>query len=427
MEPKKFKSLLLLITFTVFLLFIMVNFGVVWELLGILVTVLMPFFVGFIIAYLINLPYVFFADRAYAGLEKRGGFLAKMRKPLALITAYIIVFGVIVFLVGILIPQLVESTNRLIQNFSDYARSFQVFLTDFLSKYFSIRLDSNSDIINFINNLVKMVTGGELNTFLQNLASTLAPSVFDITRNVTTTLINLGMGIVVSVYLIGCKDKLIFQSKKLCYAYVPQKAVPKVMEIADLSNNIFGKFVYGKILDSMIVGVLCFIGMSILNIEYALLISVIIGITNIIPVFGPFLGAIPSIFILLMIDPFQAIWFTIFILALQQLDGNVIGPKILGNSIGISGFWIMASVIVGGGLFGFLGMLLAVPVFSTFYVLFSRMVNNRLIKNGRIQDFSNPPTSDIIRQKMPKDPRKASASDKPVKRVKAKFNFKKKK
>ena len=323
MEPKKFKSLLLLITFTVFLLFIMVNFGVVWELLGILVTVLMPFFVGFIIAYLINLPYVFFADRAYAGLEKRGGFLAKMRKPLALITAYIIVFGVIVFLVGILIPQLVESTNRLIQNFSDYARSFQVFLTDFLSKYFSIRLDSNSDIINFINNLVKMVTGGELNTFLQNLASTLAPSVFDITRNVTTTLINLGMGIVVSVYLIGCKDKLIFQSKKLCYAYVPQKAVPKVMEIADLSNNIFGKFVYGKILDSMIVGVLCFIGMSILNIEYALLISVIIGITNIIPVFGPFLGAIPSIFILLMIDPFQAIWFTIFILALQQLDGNV--------------------------------------------------------------------------------------------------------
>ncbi|HIQ81331.1 MAG TPA: AI-2E family transporter [Candidatus Scatavimonas merdigallinarum] len=427
MEPKKFKSLLLLITFTVFLLFIMINFGVVWELLGILVTVLMPFFVGFLIAYLINLPYVFFADRAYAGLEKRGGFLAKMRKPLALITAYIIVFGVIVFLVGILIPQLVESTNRLIQNFSDYAKSFQVFLTDFLSKYFSIHLDSNSDIINFINNLVKMVTGGELNTFLQNLASTLAPSVFDITRNVTTTLINLGMGIVVSVYLIGCKDKLIFQSKKLCYAYVPQKAVPKVMEIADLSNNIFGKFVYGKILDSMIVGVLCFIGMSILNIEYALLISVIIGITNIIPVFGPFLGAIPSIFILLMIDPFQAIWFTIFILALQQLDGNVIGPKILGNSIGISGFWIMASVIVGGGLFGFLGMLLAVPVFSTFYVLFSRMVNNRLIKNGRIQDFSNPPTSDIIRQKMPKDPRKTAASGKPVKRVKSKFDFKKKK
>ena len=134
MEPKKFKSLLLLITFTVFLLFIMINFGVVWELLGILVTVLMPFFVGFLIAYLINLPYVFFADRAYAGLEKRGGFLAKMRKPLALITAYIIVFGVIVFLVGILIPQLGESTTRLIQNFSDYAKSFQVFLTGFLSK-----------------------------------------------------------------------------------------------------------------------------------------------------------------------------------------------------------------------------------------------------------------------------------------------------
>lgn len=426
MEPKKFKSYLGLITFTVILLFVMLNFGVVWDLLTLVVNVIMPFFVGFIIAYLINMPYVFFANKAYAGLEKRGTFLQKMRKPFALVTAYIIVFGVIAFLVVILIPQLTDSINQLIQNFSDYAQSFQKFLTDFLGKYFGIKLDNNSDIINFINSLVKTVTGGEMNTFIQNLASSLAPSVFDITKNVTTTLINLGMGIVVSVYFMGCKDKLIFQTKKICYAYLPKKIVPKVMEIGDLSNNIFGKFVYGKILDSLIVGVLCFIVMSICNFDYALLISVIIGITNVIPVFGPFIGAIPSIFIMLMIDPVEAIWFTIFILILQQIDGNLIGPKILGNSIGISGFWIMASVIVGGGLFGFFGMLLAVPLFSTFYVLFGRTVNRRLRDNGHAQDFAEPPKTDIIQQKMPKDPRDNKERGTVI-RVKTKFNFNKKK
>lgn len=426
MEPKRFKSYLGLITFTVVLLFVMLNFGVVWSLLSLVVNVIMPFFVGFIIAYLINMPYVFFADKAYKGLDTKGRFLQKMKKPLALVTAYIIVFGIIAFLVIILIPQLTDSVNQLVKNFSGYAQSFQKFLTDFLGNNFGIKLDNDSDIVNFINSLVKTVTGGELNTFIKNLASTLAPSVFDITKNVTTTFINLGMGIIVSVYFMGCKDKLIFQTKKLCYAYLPKKVVPKIMEIGDLSNNIFGKFVYGKILDSLIVGVLCFIVMSICGFDYPPLISVIIGVTNVIPVFGPFIGAIPSIFIMLMIDPIEAIWFTVFILILQQIDGNLIGPKILGNSIGISGFWIMASVIIGGGLFGFFGMLLAVPLFSTFYVLLGRAVNRRLAENGHAQEFTNPPNTDIIQQKMPKDPRNNPDRSRVI-RVKTKFNFNRKK
>ncbi len=306
MEPKKFKSYLGLIAFTVILLFVMLNFGVVWGLLGLVINVVMPFFVGFIIAYLINMPYVFFADKAYKGLDNRGRFLKKMRKPLALVTAYIIVFGVIAFLVVILIPQLTDSVNQLVKNFSGYAQSFQQFLTDFLGNNFGIKLDNDSDIMNFINSLVKTVTGGELNTLLKNLASSIAPSVFDITKNFTTSVINLGMGIIVSVYFMGCKDKLIFQTKKLCYAYLPKRIVPKVMEIGDLSNNIFGKFVYGKILDSLIIGVLCFIVMSICGFDYPPLISVIIGVTNVIPVFGPFIGAIPSIFIMLMIDPIES-------------------------------------------------------------------------------------------------------------------------
>lgn len=202
-----------------------------------------------------------------------------------------------------------------------------------------------------------------------------------------------------------------YQTKKFIVAYLPERFGDKLFEIGDLSNKIFGKFVYGKIIDSMIIGVLCFIGMSIFGFDYAVLNSVIVAITNLVPVFGPIAGAVITIFIMLVINPIEAIWFTIFLLILQQIDGNFIGPKILGNSIGISGFWIMASVIVGSGLFGFWGMLLAVPIFSTVYVLLSRHVNSRIIKVGKQSVIGEPPEDDIIKQQMPRDPREVVDED----------------
>ena len=153
-----------------------------------------------------------------------------------------------------------------------------------------------------------------------------------------------------------------------------------------MSHNVFGKFIVGKIIDSLIIGILCFIGTSILAIPYALLISVVVGITNIIPFFGPFLGAIPSIFILIVIDPVKALWFAIFILILQQIDGNIIGPKILGNSVGISGIFIMFSVIIGGGLFGVPGMILGVPVFVVIYNIIGNAINKRA--NEKLSNWS---------------------------------------
>ena len=159
---------------------------------------------------------------------------------------------------------------------------------------------------------------------------------------------------------------------------MPKRALNKAIEIVNVSNNMCGRFLIGKLVDSIIIGILCFIGMSIFRFEYAPLISVIVGFTNIIPVFGPFIGAIPSAFLLLLIDPIQCLWFVVFIIVLQQLDGNVIGPKILGNQIGVSGFWIMFSVLVGGGLFGVSGMVLGVPVFAVIYDLLGKNVKTRL-------------------------------------------------
>lgn len=408
MSTKNLKHAVLLITYTVLLLFIFINFSTVWNILLMVLSVLMPFVIGFLVAFLVNLPYVYFSEKVFVGMSNRGKFLRQLRKPLALVLAYLIIFGIIAFLIGILVPELIDSVDKLIKNFSSYFDSFRIWLTDFMNRWFNIQLKQDSDIFVFLNDIVRRITGDEISKLASGLSTSLVPSVFDVTKNVTTTIINLFIGVFVSCYFMGCKKKLLYQSKKFIVAYFPEKIASKLFEIGDLSSKIFGKFVYGKIIDSLIIGILCFIGMSILGFDYSVLTSVIVAITNLVPIFGPIVGAVVTIFIMLVINPIEAIWFSIFLLILQQIDGNFIGPKILGNSIGISGFWIMASVIVGSGLFGFWGMLLAVPAFSTFYVLLSRNVNTRIHTSGKGNLIGTPPDDDIIKQQMPKDPRGGS-------------------
>ncbi len=411
MKTKKLKHAMILITYTVILLFVLININTVWGVVSTVLNVLMPFVVGLIVAFLVNLPYVYFSEKVFAGMAKRGKLCRKIRKPLALVLAYLIIFGVITFLICILVPELIDSIDKLITNFSVYFESFRSWLTEFMDKWFNIQLTKDSDIFVFINDIVTRITGDEISKWASSLSSNLMPSVFDATKNVTSAIINLCMGVFISCYFMGCKEKLIYQVKKFSLAYIPDKVNSKLLEIGELSNKIFGKFVYGKIIDSLIIGVLCFIGMSIFGFDYAVLTSVIVAITNLVPMFGPIIGAVVTIFIMLVINPIEAIWFAIFLLVLQQIDGNIIGPRILGNSIGISGFWIMASVIVGSGLFGFWGMLLAVPVFSTLYVLLTRHVNSRITKVGKQDVLGAPPEDDIIKQQMPRDPRETAAAN----------------
>lgn len=327
MKSKKLKHAMILITYTVLLLFVLFNIKTVWGVCSTVLNVLMPFVVGLVVAFLVNLPYVYFSEKAFAGMAKKGKLCRKLRKPLALVLAYLIIFGVMIFLITILVPELIDSVDKLITNFSAYFESFRVWLTDFMDKWFNIQLTKDSDIFVFINDIVTRITGNELSQWASNLSSSLMPSVFDVTKNVTTTIINLFMGVFISCYFMGCKEKLIYQVKKFSVAYIPDRVNSKLMEIGELSNKIFGKFVYGKIIDSMLIGVLCFIGMSIFGFDYAALMSVIVAITNLVPMFGPIVGAVVTIFIMLVINPIEAVWFAIFLLILQQIDGNFIGPK----------------------------------------------------------------------------------------------------
>ena len=191
-------------------------------------------------------------------------------------------------------------------------------------------------------------------------------------------LVDVLVGAMISIYLLFSKEKYMAQAKKIIYAFMKSKHANTTIHICRKANEIFTGFIIGKIIDSAIIGVLCFIGLSILKMPYVLLISVIVGVTNVIPVFGPYIGAIPGIILITLVNPLQGLYFAIFILALQQLDGNVIGPAILGDSTGLSPFWVIFSIIVGGGMFGVIGIFIGVPTFALIYYMFNMLLRQKL-------------------------------------------------
>lgn len=195
-------------------------------------------------------------------------------------------------------------------------------------------------------------------------------------------IVNMLIGIVVAVYALIEKDVFVGQTKKLTYTLFKPERANSIIDTARHGDKIFGGFLSGKILDSIIVGVITFICLSIFKMPYTLLISVIIGVTNIIPFFGPFIGAIPCAFFILLIDPVQCLWFVIFIVILQQIDGNIIGPKILGTTTGISEFWVTFALLLFGGLFGFIGMIIGVPLFAVIYYIIKNLVNKKIQERG---------------------------------------------
>lgn len=367
------RSGVFLISYAIFLYFLVQNFQLIFAMIRNVAVLLSPFVTGFAIAYLLNRPFVFFQERLFGALKNaKNPKTKKMVVPLALISTYLLVFGVIAFLLMIITPQLILSVNQLISNFSQYISSVENF-----AYYLINTLGISSSVIEHIKNSIVQ--------FLQNFdqfVNTIFPHLFNFTKSFTSGIYNWVIGLVVSIYFLSNKKTLLKQLKKLLRAVVSKDWNDRIMEIAELTDSKFGKYIVGQLMDAFVIGVLCFVGMSALGIPYATLISVIVGVTNVIPFFGPFIGAIPSIFILLIVDPIKALFFALFILILQQIDGNIIGPKIIGGSIGISGLWIMFSVLIGGGLFGAVGMVIGVPVFAVIYHTISKWVNRRLKERG---------------------------------------------
>ena len=256
-----------------------------------------------------------------------------------------------------------------------------------------------SDILQKFSDSVEDLLQNKILPQAQTYVATITKSVYSFLRG----LFNFIIGIIVMVYVMTIQDTLRGQAKKIIYSIFKPEIGNLIIEVTQKTNTIFGGFIFGKILDSIIIGIIAYAGCCILGIPSALLVAIFIGITNVIPVFGPFIGAIPSILLVLIQSPLHALYLLIFVIILQQVDGNIIGPKILGSSTGLSSFWVMFAILIGGGLFGFMGMLLGVPVFATIYYIIRRVVSHALRKKGlscQTEDYINAVRVDVSKNKL---------------------------
>ena len=282
---------------------------------------------------------------------------------------------------SMLLPQLYESVVGIVDNAENYYTSIDRWVTNVLEDNPEIQgyVDSAlGKIYEFINNWITT-------TFLQDVQKLLATVTTSVVA-VVKSLMNVLIGLVASVYILWSKETFQAQGKKIIVAAFSRKGADHIFYLGRNIYRVFNGFVIGKIVDSAIIGVLCYIGILILKMPYPALIATVIGVTNVIPFFGPIIGLVPCAFLILLVNPLQAFYFVIFILVLQQVDGNVIGPKILGNTVGISGFWVLASITIAASLFGFTGMILGVPVFAIIYLLISDSVNEKLRKKSLTTD-----------------------------------------
>ena len=325
--------------------------------------ILSPFVWGLVIAYLLDAPVRFFES-------KLGG-----RRKLSILISYVLAFLVVGFLLRMVLPQIGDSLFLLAGRIPSYLDNLSVLMQN--SRLDELGLDK---VLGSYQELLEKATG---------MVSSFLPKIVGYGVAIGNGFISAVTALISSVYMLMGKDRLLRQLRKAVLALLPLPRARSVLEVCYHANRVFGGFIIGKIIDSSIIGVLCFVCMTLLRLPFAVLISVIVGVTNIIPFFGPFIGAVPSILILLIVDPIAALKFAVFVLLLQQFEGNILGPKILGDSTGLSALWVLVAIIVSGGLFGFAGMVVGVPVFAVLYALASSFFARRLREKG-IDEEGNP-------------------------------------
>jgi len=361
------------------LLGVVLNLGAVGRILATIGDVFSPLVLGLVFAYLLN-PLMNFAEfRVRPFLEKRmpEKKAFKLRRAISLIFA-LLCAGILVYeFFAMLVPQLYDSVVGIVNNFSGYYASVEGWVSRFLADNPAVQ-DYAIDLMGDLYGMLKNWATNGLLPSIETIVTGLTSSVM----SVVTTLMNILIGLCAAVYMLCSRDTFMAQSKKIVVALFQESTANHIFDLFRRIHKVFSGFIVGKILDSLIIGILCYIGMLILKLPYPALIATVVGVTNVIPFFGPIIGAIPCFFLILLVNPLQAVYFGLFVLALQQLDGNVIGPRILGDSIGISGFWVLVSITVAGGLFGFAGMLLGVPVFAVLYMIFSDILQVLLKRKG---------------------------------------------
>ncbi len=365
------------ITFAICLLLVVIvqKSAVINGVLSEFARVIAPVTWGIVIAYLVN-PLMKAFEHVFSGWLETKKPRRKLVRTLSVIFGMLSLVAVLFAIVAVLLPQVVESVIGLARNMNSYISNLEATIIKFVEDY--------PDIYKYVQDIFNDIQP-KLTEFFNSIVPKLGDFAIKLKDGALGFIVGIKdfvIGFIVAIYLLFSKEKFIAQMRKSVAAIFPENGKNAVYSVASRTNKMLSGFLSGKIIDSTIIGILTFICMSIMKMDFVALISIVVGVTNIIPFFGPFIGAIPSALLLLVAAPKQVIPFVIFIFILQQFDGNILGPMILGDSTGLSPFWVMFAIFVGGGLFGFAGMILGVPIFAVIYSLVRDFVNFLLSRKG---------------------------------------------
>lgn len=370
MGQSLFKKLLILITFTILLIAIVVRFDGLSSSFVKGLNVMQPIILGAAIAFVLNRPFKFLF-KFYTNSFKNK-LTHQQVNSLALATTYLLFLGIIIALIAFVIPQFSQSIQLLYSNMDNYLKNLQ-YLVEQATTYLQI---NNLDLTRFEASIEK------LPSVIGTSITGLLPGVYNFTTNLISSIVNIVLGLILSIYILSDKEHLKRQGSLLLETYIDKTIGRKILKTASVMNKTFGNFVIGQLTEACILGLLCFFGMLVLKFEYAVLISVLVGVTSLIPIVGAAIGLIPSIFILLLVNPSHALGFLIFIIVLMQFEGNLIYPRVVGGSIGLPSLWVLTSLIVGGGLFGILGMIIGIPMASVVYQLIKEDIQHRKMQHS---------------------------------------------
>ena len=359
-----------IIVFAVVLIFAFIHITEIWHFLGFILKLIMPFILGIVIAFVLNI----LINLIERKLLNKAKMKERSKRNISLLLSLAIIFAFIVILLLLIIPQLKNTFLLFVDNMPMYEENVKELLD-----HFNINPEVVVEIEEGIRNF-----GDVAIEFIKNNGDQILEVTLGVASNVIGVFVNIIIAFVFAIYLLVQKEKLLLQVNKVLRAYLPTSRVNKIRDMARLSNRICASFVSGQCLEAVIIGVLCFIGMLILRIPYAATISVLIGVTALIPVYGAFIGTILGAFLIFMVSPIKALIFVIFILILQQFEGNLIYPKVVGKSVGLPGIWVFVAVTIGASLAGVVGMLVSVPIASICYSILATDVNYRIeAKNSK--------------------------------------------
>ncbi len=391
LNKKNIRKILLIITYTILLCFAIIKFDILLNVLGYILNLLKPFIFGFCIAFILNIP----LSRIENSFRKKDNKKKKVSnsrakheelatkkqkrtnpklRVLSIILSLLIFIGIIFLTLFLVIPEFINTISIFKDSIPSAFNTCQEWARDLMS--------NNPEIVEKINEFKPdwQQIYDETGTWIKSMATGIIGVSIDVIISIFSGIINFFMGIIFAVYMLMQKEKLTCQLKRVIRACMPEDKAQRLMYIGHVTNDTFKKFFGGQFVEAILLGVLCFIGMSIFKMPYALTISVLVGVTALIPVFGAFFGTAIGAILILAVDPMQAIWFVIFIIVLQQIDGNFIYPKIVGDSVGLPGIWVMLAVLVGGNSLGIIGMLIGVPIASVVYKLIREYVQKKKIE-----------------------------------------------